>query len=162
MAAIFDLSPIRTSGILRSTSVVLSDIENIGIAVGISLQYCMDAEIYFISFLLPVNDSHLWFFPISTSDSLRSSLVVSPYLKNMGITVGISFLSCIEAEVCVISNLLPVNGSNLWFISYSYIGHFSQYFSRVARPRQHRYSRWTVVAIVYGSRDILYFVSTSG
>jgi len=30
-AAIFDLSPIRTSGILRSTSVVLPDLENIGI-----------------------------------------------------------------------------------------------------------------------------------
>jgi len=37
MAAIFDLSSIRTSGILRSTSVVLPDLENMGIAVGISL-----------------------------------------------------------------------------------------------------------------------------
>jgi len=37
MAAIFDLSPIRTLGILRSTSVVLPDLENMGIAVGISL-----------------------------------------------------------------------------------------------------------------------------
>jgi len=36
-ASIFDLSPIRTSGILWSTSVVLPDHENMGIAVGISL-----------------------------------------------------------------------------------------------------------------------------
>jgi len=31
----------------------------------------------------------------------------------MGIAVGISFLSCVEAEICVISDLLPVNGSQL-------------------------------------------------
>jgi len=37
MAAIFDLFPIRTSGIHQSTSVVLPDLENMGIAVGISL-----------------------------------------------------------------------------------------------------------------------------
>jgi len=37
LAAIFDLSTIRTSGILRSTSFVLPDLENMGIAVGISL-----------------------------------------------------------------------------------------------------------------------------
>jgi len=59
MAAIFDLSPIRTSGILRSTSVVLPDLENIGIAVGNSLLSCTEAEIYVISYLLPVNGSHL-------------------------------------------------------------------------------------------------------
>jgi len=162
MAAIFDLTPVRTSGILRSTSVVLPDLENIGIAVGSSLLSCMEAEIYAISYLLPVNGSHLWFLHICISDSLRSSLVVSPYLENMGIVVGISFLSCIEAEICVISYLLPVNGSHLWFIPYSYIGYFSEYFSRVARPRKHRYSRWNFVAIMYGSRDIRYFISTSG
>jgi len=61
MTAIFDLSPIRTSDILRSTSVVLSDLENIGIAVGISLLSCMEAEIYVISYLLPVNGSHFLF-----------------------------------------------------------------------------------------------------
>jgi len=37
MAVIFDLSSIRTLGILQSTSVVLPDLKNIGIAVGISL-----------------------------------------------------------------------------------------------------------------------------
>jgi len=37
MAVIFDFSQIRTSIILMSTLVVLPDLENIGIAVGISL-----------------------------------------------------------------------------------------------------------------------------
>jgi len=59
MAAIFDVFPISTSGILRSTSVVLPDLENIGIAVEISLLSCMEAEIYVIYCLLPVNGSHL-------------------------------------------------------------------------------------------------------
>jgi len=39
---------------------------------------------------------------IRTSDSLRSSLVVSPDLENIGIIVGITFLSCIEAVIRVI------------------------------------------------------------
>jgi len=92
---------------------MLPDLENIGIAVEISLLSCMEAEIYVISYLLPVNGSHFYFSLIRTSDSLWSILVVSSYLENMGIAVGISFLSCIEAEICVISYLFPVNGSHL-------------------------------------------------
>jgi len=38
---------------------VLPDLKNMGIAVGISLLSCIEAEIYVISYLLPVNDSHL-------------------------------------------------------------------------------------------------------
>jgi len=38
---------------------------------------------------------------------------VSPDLENMGIAVGISLLSCIEAEIYVISYLLPVNCSHI-------------------------------------------------
>jgi len=99
---------------------------------------------------------------IRTTDSLRSSLVVSSYIESMGIGVWISFLSCIEAEICVISHQLPVNGSHLWFIPYSFISHSCEYFSRVAQPRKRRYNLWNFIAIVYGSRDIRYFVSTSG
>jgi len=44
---------------------------------------------------------------IHTSDSLRSSLVVSPDHENMGIAVGISLLSCIETELRLISFLQP-------------------------------------------------------
>jgi len=50
---------------------------------------------------------------IRTSDSLWGSLVVSPDLENMGIAVEISLLSSIEAEIYVISYLLPVTGSHL-------------------------------------------------
>jgi len=39
---------------------------------------------------------------IRTSDSLRGSLVVSLDLKNMGIAVGISLLSCLETELHLI------------------------------------------------------------
>jgi len=45
MAAIFDSSQIRTSLILMSTLVVLPDIENMGIAVGISLLLRKQSEI---------------------------------------------------------------------------------------------------------------------
>jgi len=50
MAAIFDLFPIRTSGILRSTVVVLPNLENVGIAVGISLLSCIVTELHLIPF----------------------------------------------------------------------------------------------------------------
>jgi len=70
---------------------VLPDVENIGIAIGISLLSCIKAEMYVISYLLPV----------MASDSLRGILVVSLDLKNMGIAVGISLLSLIETELPV-------------------------------------------------------------
>jgi len=43
---------------------------------------------------------------IRTSDILPSSLVVPPDRDNMGIAVGITFVSGIEDEICVISYLL--------------------------------------------------------
>ena len=48
-----------------------------------------------------------------TSDSIPTSLSVLPDSENMGIAVGISLLSCIEAEIYVMSVLLPVNGRHL-------------------------------------------------
>jgi len=87
-----------------------------------------------------------------TSSILRSSLItliVLPDLENMGIAVGILLLLCIEAEIYVISYIRPVNVSHLWYIPYPYIGHSSEFFSRVAWPRKYRYSRWNFVAIVY-------------
>ena len=50
---------------------------------------------------------------IHTSSSLRSSLVLLPDPENMDIAVGISLLSCIQADICVISHLLPVDGRHL-------------------------------------------------
>jgi len=100
MAAIFDFSLIRTSDSLRSSLVVSTDLENTGIAVGILLLSCIEAEICVISYLLPVNGSHLWFITDpNIFHSYEYSIVVLPDLENMGIAVGISFLSCIEAEL---------------------------------------------------------------
>ena len=61
MAAIFDFPLIRTLGSLPSSLVVLPDRENMGIAVGISLLSRIRAEIYVISYLLPVNGRHRGF-----------------------------------------------------------------------------------------------------
>ena len=57
-------------------------------------------------------------------DSLRSSLVVLFDPENTGIAVGISSLSCIGAELYVISHLLLVNGRHLWLPAYSGIRQF--------------------------------------
>ena len=46
MAAIFDFSLIRTSGSARGTLVVLPDLENMDMAVGILLLSFMETEIY--------------------------------------------------------------------------------------------------------------------
>jgi len=59
MSAIFDFSFFKTWGIIRSSLIGLPDLENMGIAVGILLISYIEAEIYVISHLLPVNDSHL-------------------------------------------------------------------------------------------------------
>jgi len=117
MAASFDFSQIQTSVILMSTLVVLPDLENMGTAVGIPLLSCIEAErkpryaLFHIYFRLMA--ASFDFSQIQTSVILMSTLVVLPDLENMGIAVGISFISCIEAEICVISYLLPVNVSHL-------------------------------------------------
>jgi len=143
--------------------------------------------VYFILFLFQVDRHHVscarLFFPrydlityfrlmtaifdfslIRTSDSLRSSLVVSPHLENMGTAVGIPLLSCIKAKICVISYLLPVNGSHHWFVTDPNIDHSYNYSSRVARPRKHGYSRWNFVAIAYATEDtsIIYVLPVHG
>jgi len=50
MAAIFDYSLIRTSDSLRGSLVVSPNLENMGIAVGISLLSCIETELRLISF----------------------------------------------------------------------------------------------------------------
>ena len=61
MAAIFDLRHTRTSDSNPTSLFELPDPKNMGIAVEISLLSCIEAEIYVISFLLPVNGRHLRF-----------------------------------------------------------------------------------------------------
>jgi len=103
-AANFDFSPFHSSTILRSSLIAFSNVENMGIVVGISLLLCIEAEIYAISYLYFRLMAAIFDFSIvRTSDSLRGSLIVSSDLENMGIDVGISFLSCIETELRLIS-----------------------------------------------------------
>jgi len=45
MSAIFDFSFFQTWGIIRSSLIGLPNLENMGIAVGISLLLCIEAEI---------------------------------------------------------------------------------------------------------------------
>ena len=59
MAAIFDFRPTQTSDSLLTSLSVLPDPENMAIALKISLLSCIEAEIYVLSFLLPVNGHHI-------------------------------------------------------------------------------------------------------
>ena len=52
--AIFDYSQIHKSSSLRNSLVLLLDPKNMGIAVGISLQSIIEAEIHVIAYALPV------------------------------------------------------------------------------------------------------------
>ena len=59
-----------------------------------------------MSFLLLVYGRHFDFRHTRTSDSIPTSLNVLPDPGNMGLAVGIALLSCIRAEIYVISYLL--------------------------------------------------------
>jgi len=61
MAAIFALRHTRTEDNIPSSLYLLSEPGNMGIAVGISLLSCKRAEIYVISYALPINGRHLCF-----------------------------------------------------------------------------------------------------
>ena len=64
MAAIFDLWLTPTTHSIQTSPIVFLDLENVGIAVEISLLSCIQAEIYVIicfSYLLPVYGRHFDF-----------------------------------------------------------------------------------------------------
>jgi len=61
MAAIFDFQQAQTYKSIPTTLSVLPDPENMCVAVGISLLSCIRAEMYAMSYLLPVNGHHLRF-----------------------------------------------------------------------------------------------------
>ena len=76
------------------------DPENIGEAVGISLISCLEApEIYVLEVLRPLS----WIFPLpvwSHSNLTSPNGKLEP--KNIGVAVGISLISCLEAEIDVL------------------------------------------------------------
>ena len=76
---------------------------------------------YVIAYALPVY-GRLFDSPLTlTLDSICISPVVLPEPENMDMVVSISFLSCIQAEICVMSFLLPVTGRHLWFLNIPHI-----------------------------------------
>jgi len=119
-AAIFDLSPVRTSGILRSTSVVLPDLENMGIAVGILLLTCIEAKIYVNSYRLPVNGSHLWFLPYphtgqssGTTEDTSVICVFTVHGRHFDFRHGFlsSVIFVIGGNSAVLKNIIPITVS---------------------------------------------------
>ena len=87
--------PVRSHSILMSPDGKL-DPENIGIAVGISLISCLEAEIHAFEVWRP--PSWIFAFPVPSH-----SILMSPNGKldpeNIGIAVGFSLISCLEAEI---------------------------------------------------------------
>ena len=77
------------------------------------VQSYIEADIHVVSYLLPFRDRHLRFL---TNSHVEQSPQYSNHVarpRNIGIAVGISLLTCIEAEIYVLSFLLPVNGRHL-------------------------------------------------
>ena len=87
--------PVWSHSILMSPNVKL-DPENKGIAVGISLISCLEAEIHAFEVWRP--PSWIFAFPVPSH-----SILMSPNGKldpeNIGIAVGFSLISCLEAEI---------------------------------------------------------------
>ena len=113
VTAIFDFQHTQTSDSITICLSVFLDPENTSIAIEISLLLCVRAEIYVISYLFPFNGRQLQFLtcPGLEQQAHNSLRVVQP-VKH-GIAVIISLLLCIEAELYVMSFLLPVNGRHL-------------------------------------------------
>jgi len=70
-----------------------------GVAVGISLLSCIEAEIYAIVYLLPVMATVCALRLTPTLRTIVRSPIVFPDPKNVGVAVGISLLCCTEAEI---------------------------------------------------------------
>jgi len=81
-------------------------------------------------------------------------------LKNIAITVGISLLSRIEAEIYVISYLLLDPGLHLWFLTHPDKRQCLYQSSRVAWHRKNSCSPWNVNCyyIVYKLRYTLFHI----
>ena len=67
----------------------------------------------------PWTDAIFYSQPIQTSGSFRSGLVVLIFPENMSKAVVKSLISCIKAEIHVISYQLPVDGHHIWSPTYT-------------------------------------------
>ena len=53
------------------------------------------------------------------SESIQISLIVLLDPENVGVAIGISLLSYLQAEIYANAYVLPVNGGHVWFIGHS-------------------------------------------
>ena len=99
MTAMFDLPVTSTSETIHTSIIMLLDPENVGLAVGILLlsyiyKLILTLHMYF-RFLAAMSD-----LPVTaTSESINISATVLLVPKNVGVAVGISFLSYKQAEI---------------------------------------------------------------
>ena len=107
--------PVWSHSILMSSNGKL-DPENIGIAVGISLISCLEAEIHAFEVFWPPS----WIFPLlvwSPSLSISSSGLLDPqYTSLVAVAVRISYLSSLGAELLAFKVLRPPS----WIIHFRF------------------------------------------
>jgi len=82
------------------------------------LVYIRVADIYVMSYLFSVNGHIFDFLHARTQDCIPSCLSAMPDPKNVGVAVGISLLSCLRAEIYVMSYPLLVSGRDLCITTY--------------------------------------------
>ena len=91
---------------LRSSLVGMLDPKNLGLAVGISLISCLEAEIHAFEVWRPPS----WIFPFPV---WSHSILMSPNVKldpeNIGIAVGISLISRLGAEIQALEVKRPLS-----------------------------------------------------
>jgi len=93
---------------------MMLDAQIISISVGISFLSCIQAEIYFIPYPLPVTGRTVFDLSLTTTHgSVQISPVVFLDIENIGIAVGISLLSRIQTEIYVILYPFPLTGRHL-------------------------------------------------
>ena len=120
MAATIDLSLTPISECVQIITVMLPDPENVGVAIGISLLCCIEAEI--IQFALPVTAAifDLTLTPLSESVQTSPAVLADPW--TVGVASGISLLSFITAEILRYFICTSVNGGHRQFATYPDVG----------------------------------------
>jgi len=88
-----------------------------------------------------------------TWNRIHSSLSVLSDPGNMGVAIWISLLSCIRADIYVMSYLLSVNGRHLLFTTCPDTEQHRCFFSLCFMSLKTCYFRWNCVAIMYISWD---------
>ena len=132
---------------------MLLEHRKMGLAFGITLLSYIRAEKKRISNCTFRFVQNIFDLTVTTTTKIISpSLLLDP--ENVGVAVGISLLSCIQAEIPVIAHVLPVTSGHLLFTSQPDVGDHLHQSQRVAGPRKCVDSRWNFSAILCTSSVI--------